>query len=66
MNPNENDQVPSGGSAKGGPLKSLFTGIIYVFAFLAAIVIKPAQALKKEAYEKSTFSGFAFGAGIIL
>jgi hypothetical protein len=66
MNPNDKDQNPSDGSAKGGVLKSLFTGVIYMFAFLAAIVVKPAQALTKEAYEKSGFSGFAFAAGIIL
>jgi hypothetical protein len=59
MNPNDKDQTPS----KGGVLKSLFTGVIYIFAFLAAIVVKPAQALKREAYDKS--SGFAFAIGII-
>ena len=66
MNPNDKDQAPTDGSAKGGVLKSLFTFGIYVFAFLVALVVKPAQALKKEVYEKSGLSGFAFVAGIIL
>jgi len=66
MNSNDKDQKPADGSAGGGLLKSLFTGVIYIFAFLAAIVVKPAQALTKEAYEKNGLGGFAFLAGIIL
>jgi len=65
MSSNDNDQKPAG-EASGGPLKSLFTFVIYVFAFLAAIVVKPAQALTREAYNKSNASSFAFGAGILL
>ncbi len=62
MNPNDKDQTPSSES-KGGILQSLFKGVIYFFAYCAAIVVKPAQALKREAYDRS--SGFQFVIGII-
>ena len=64
MNPQDNKGASSGSS--GGVLKSMFTGIIYFFAILAALVVKPAQALTKSAYRNSGFGTFALGAGIIL
>jgi hypothetical protein len=64
MTPSENDPKNSG--TPGGPLKSLFTAIIYAFAFLAAIVVKPAQALTKATYTKNGLKTYTFFAGVIL
>ena len=62
MNPHENDQPTAEAAGIKGPFKYVFIAI----AFIAAIFIKPAQYLKREAYEKATIGGFARLVGYVL